>query len=59
MQNLILKLVIAMVTKLLTERSVSKLTIRMLWAIAEKTPFEVDNGVIEDIAKTLEIKDYK
>lgn len=59
MQNLILKMLMALLTKLLTEKFIAKVTVRLLWFLAVQTPFKVDDGLVDDIAEGLGVTDYK
>ena len=59
MQNLILKMLMALLTKLLTEKFIAKVTVRLLWFLAVATPFKVDDGLVDDIAEGLGVTDYK
>ena len=59
MQNLIIKMIIGLITKLLTEKFLAKLTVRLLYFLAIQTPFALDDKVVDDIAEGLGITDYK
>jgi len=59
MGNAILKILLGLLTKLLTERFVARLTVRLLYFLAVQTPFKVDDGIVDDIAEGLGITDYK
>ena len=59
MQDLIIKIGMAMLTKLLTDKFLAKVLIRLMWYIADKTPFLLDDGIVEDTAKALDVTDYK
>jgi len=59
MQNLLLKMAVVILTKLLTESLVSKLTVRFLWYLSQKTETKLDDGIVDDIAKALDVTDYK
>ena len=49
----------AILTKLLTDKFLAKVLIRLMWYVAEKTPFKLDDGIVEDTAKALDVTDYK
>ena len=59
MGNAILKILLGLLTKLLTERFVARLTVRLLYFLAVQTPFAIDDKVVDDIAEGLGITDYK
>lgn len=50
---------VVILTKLLTESLVSKLTVRFLWYLSQKTETKLDDGIVDDIAKALDVTDYK
>ena len=59
MGNMILKILIGLLTKLVTEKFVARLTVRLLYFLAVQTPFAIDDKVVDDIAEGLGITDYK
>jgi len=59
MTNAIIKIILGLVTRLLTEKFIARLTVRLLWFLAVRTPFKVDDGVVDDIAKGLGVEDFK
>ena len=59
MTDLLLKALFAILTRLITDTLLAKTAIRILWYFASKTTTELDNGVIEDVARELGIADYK
>jgi len=56
---MILKILIGLLTKLVTEKFVARLTVRLLYFLAVQTPFAIDDKVVDDIAEGLGITDYK
>lgn len=48
-----------LLAKLLTEGFVYKVMIRGLWWASQKTTNEMDDGMVEDAAKALNVTDYK
>ena len=59
MGNVLIKMIMALITRLLTEKFIAKLTVRLLWFLAVQTPFKIDDGIVEDIANGLGVEDYK
>ena len=59
MQNVILKIIISLITKILTENFVAKMTVRLLWQLSQMTDSKVDDGIVTDIAEALGVDDYK
>ena len=59
MQNMILKIIMGLITRLLTEKFIARFTVRLLWWLAVATPFKVDDGIVEDIAEGLGVEDFK
>ena len=59
MQNMIIKMIIGLVTRLLTEKFIARLTVRLLWFFASQTENKVDDGIVHDIAEALGVTDYK
>lgn len=59
MQEIIIKIGVTMVMKLLTETFVSRGMIRIARSLATKTTNQLDDGMVDDIADALGHKDLK
>ena len=59
MQKVLIDLLMTIITKLLTERFISKLTVRALWWLSQLTTNTVDDGIVADVAAALKVEDYK
>ena len=59
MGNMILKILIGLLTKLVTERFIARVTVRLLYFLAIQTPFAVDDKLVDEIATGLGVTDYK
>lgn len=59
MQKALIDILMAIITRLLTERFISKMTVRALWWLSQLTSNEMDDGIVTDIAKALGVEDYK
>ena len=59
MGNMILKILLGLLTKLVTEKFIARVTVRLLYFLAVRTPFSIDDKVVDEIAEGLGITDYK
>lgn len=56
MQSILLSIMASLATKLLTEKFLFSLAIRLLRALAEKTDTKLDDSITEDLAKALGVE---
>lgn len=59
MQDLVIKLVISMAMRLLTEKFLARSILRGCRALAEKTSNALDDGMVDDLADALGQPDMK
>jgi len=59
MQKILIDALLAILTKLLTVRFISKLVVRSLAWLASLTDTEIDDGIVADVAEGLGVEDYK
>lgn len=59
MGAVITKLLWAMIGKLLTEGFFYKFIIRGLWQASQLSSNQLDDKIVEDVAKALGVEDYK
>ncbi len=59
MGNMILKILLGLLTKLVTTRFVARISVRLLWFLSNLTKTDLDNGAVEDIAEVLDVYDFK
>ena len=59
MANMVLKILLGLLTKLVTTTFIARIAVRLLWFLSNLTKTELDNGAVDDIAEALEVYDYK
>jgi len=59
MQAMLIKMGLAILTKLLTEKFLSKVTVHSLWFLSKLTSNKLDDKVTAAVAESLDVTDYK
>ena len=59
MQNILIKMGLAILTKLITEKFLSRIFVHTGWYLAQKTKNKLDDKIVGTCAKALDVKDYK
>lgn len=56
---MLIKMGLAILTKLLTEKFLSKVTVHSLWFLSKLTSNKLDDKVTAAVAESLDVTDYK